>query len=78
MDIVIIVATLIAMIIVGRFLIHRLNAQHDARIAAFPYSDALPGVGRRSRKSRRPAGPAGPPGSPLVTTHREHRDGGGV
>jgi hypothetical protein len=67
------VSVIIAMIIMGVLLIHLLNGQHAERIAAFHYSDALPGIGRRSRKSRRPAGPAG---SPAVTTHREHHDGG--
>ncbi|MEU2725622.1 hypothetical protein [Streptomyces smyrnaeus] len=44
------------MIALGVLLIHRLNAQHDQRIAAFRYSAALPvRGGRRRRKRRRPA-----------------------
>jgi hypothetical protein len=42
---------IIFVIIAGMFLIHRLNAQHDERIGAFRYSDALAGIGWRSRKS---------------------------
>ena len=54
---VITVSVIIAMIMLGVLLIHLLNGQHNERIAAFRYSDALPGVGRRSRKSRQPASP---------------------
>lgn len=53
MEIVITVAVILAMIAVGVAVIRRLSTQHDARIAAFPYSDALPGVGRRLRKRHR-------------------------
>jgi hypothetical protein len=73
-DTVITVTAIVAMIIVGMFLIHLLNAQHAERITAFHYSDALPGIGRRSRKGRRPSGPAA--ASPVVTTRPEHRDRG--
>jgi hypothetical protein len=51
---VITVSVIIAMIMLGVLLIHLLNGQHNERIAAFHYSDALPGVGRRSRKNRQP------------------------
>ncbi|MEU6983805.1 hypothetical protein ABZ946_10280 [Streptomyces sp. NPDC046324] len=37
------VAVLIAL---GMRLIHRLNAQHDARIAAYHYSDPFPAIAR--------------------------------
>lgn len=47
------VVALLFLIAVGGVLIHRLNVQHGERIAAFPYSDALPGVGRRARRHRR-------------------------
>ncbi|MFD9215904.1 hypothetical protein ACFVY9_22930 [Streptomyces sp. NPDC059544] len=67
MEIAITVSVIIAMIIMGALMIHRLNGRHDERIAAFHYSDTLPGVGRRSRKGRRPAEHAGSPG------HRERR-----
>ena len=66
------VAVIIFVIIVGMFLIHRLNAQHDERIGAFRYSDALPGIGRRNRRSPRATGPKGPPAD---ATRREHREG---
>lgn len=67
METVITVSVIIGMIMLGMLLIHLLNGQHSERIAAFHYSDALPGVGRRSRKGRRPASPPdrrSPPGSP--------------
>ncbi|MFD7407054.1 hypothetical protein ACFV7R_31260 [Streptomyces sp. NPDC059866] len=66
------VAVIIFVIIVGMFLIHRLNAPHDERIGAFRYSDALPGIGRRNRKSPRATAPKGPPAD---ATRREHREG---
>ncbi|MFD0394066.1 hypothetical protein ACFQ3Z_24050 [Streptomyces nogalater] len=62
-----VVAVLLVLIAVGAVLIHRLNAQHEERIADFHYSDALPGIGRRPRRRRRGGGhdrSAGP-----------HRDG---
>jgi hypothetical protein len=49
MEIVVAVAAIVAAIIAGVFLIHRLNLQHGERITAFHYSDALPGIGRRHR-----------------------------
>ncbi|MFF8291451.1 hypothetical protein ACF068_19775 [Streptomyces sp. NPDC016309] len=48
----IVVALIIAMIGVGVIVIHLLNTQHDERIAAFRYSDALPGIGRRGGRER--------------------------
>ncbi|MDT0547934.1 MULTISPECIES: hypothetical protein [Streptomyces] len=72
METVITVFVIIAMIMLGVLLIHLLNGQHNERIAAFHYSDALAGVGRRSRKSRQPASPPDHPSSP---PHPEHRDG---
>lgn len=59
MGTIITVALIIAMIGAGMILIHRLNAQHEARIAAFRYSEALPGIGRLRGKNRRPEEPAG-------------------
>jgi hypothetical protein len=73
MEIAITVSVIIAMIIMGVLLIHQLNGQHNQRIAAFHYGDALPGIGRRRRKNRRPAAHAGAPTSPPAT-HDEHRD----
>ncbi|SDN32471.1 hypothetical protein [Streptomyces wuyuanensis] len=54
MGIAVTVSVIIAMIVIGVLLIRLLNGQHDERIAAFHYSDTLPGFGRRSRKGRRP------------------------
>ncbi|MFI7499176.1 hypothetical protein ACIBVL_11815 [Streptomyces sp. NPDC049687] len=54
-------ALIIAVIAMGIALIHQLNAQHDARIAAYRYSDALPGIGRLRAKNRRPARPSPAP-----------------
>jgi len=67
---VITVFVIIAMIMLGVLLIHRLNGRHNERIAAFHYSDALAGVGRRSRKSQ----PASPPDHPSSPPHPEPRD----
>ncbi len=64
---VIAVAALLVLIAVGAALLHRLHARHDERIAAFPYSDALPGVGRRPRRSRRPTAHATAPARPTAT-----------
>ncbi|GAA2461943.1 hypothetical protein [Streptomyces lavendulocolor] len=61
MGTVITVVLIIAMIGAGIALVHRLNAQHGARIAAFRYSEPLPGIGRSRGRNRRPAGP-GPAG----------------
>lgn len=55
MDALVTVAVVIAMIALGVLLIHRLNVQHDQRIAAFRYSAALPVRRSRRRKRRRPA-----------------------
>jgi hypothetical protein len=66
------VAVIVFVIIAGMFLIHRLNAQHDERIGAFRYSDALPGIGRRTRNGPRATVPKGPPAD---ATRREHREG---
>ena len=55
METIILIAVIAVMIAVGMRLIHLLNAQHDARIAAFHFSDPLPGIGRRSRKHHRRA-----------------------
>jgi hypothetical protein len=66
------VAVIIFVIIAGMFLIHRLNAQHDERIAAFRYSDVLPGIGRRNRKSPHATSPKSPPAD---AARREHQEG---
>ncbi|MER7043884.1 hypothetical protein [Streptomyces jumonjinensis] len=49
MTTVVVAAAIIAMILVGVALIHRLNARQQARTAAYHYGDTLPGVGRPHR-----------------------------
>ncbi|MGW2408342.1 hypothetical protein ACWCXK_27975 [Streptomyces sp. NPDC001739] len=72
METIITVAVITLMIVAGMALIHLLNAQHNERITAFPYSEALRGSGRRSCPNRQPTEPTEPP----VTTHHEHHTGG--
>ncbi|MFF5018638.1 hypothetical protein [Streptomyces sp. NPDC001165] len=72
METVVTVAVIIFVIVAGMFLIHRLNVQHDERIGAFRYSDALPGIGRRPRKSPRATVPKSPPAD---ATRHERREG---
>ncbi|MFE0332450.1 hypothetical protein ACFW08_37820 [Streptomyces sp. NPDC058960] len=64
-------AALLLLIAVGVVLIHRLNGQHAERIAAFHYSDALPGIGRRPRRHGRPAVDATVPTRPTATATAE-------
>jgi hypothetical protein len=73
---VIAVAVLLVLIAVGVVLIHRLNGQHAERIAAFHYSDALPGIGRRPRRHGRPAVDATVPTRPTATATAEDIDFG--
>ncbi len=61
METVVTAVLIIAVIAMGIVLIHQLNAQHDARIAAYRYGDALPGIGRLRAKSRRAAKPSASP-----------------
>ncbi|WP_420707723.1 hypothetical protein [Streptomyces sp. NRRL F-5135] len=63
---VIAVAVLLLLVAGGVVLIHQLNGQHDERIAAFHYSDVLPGIGRRPRRRRRPAVDASVPTHPAT------------
>jgi hypothetical protein len=47
------------LVALGLSLIHRLNAQHDARIAAFHFSDPFPAISRPPGRSHdRSAGQA--------------------
>lgn len=73
---VIAVAVLLLLIAVGVVLIHRLNDQHDERIAAFHYSDVLPGIGRRPRRRRRPAVDVSVPTRPTATAAADDIDFG--
>lgn len=69
-------AALLLLIAVGVVLIHRLNGQHAERIAAFHYSDVLPGIGRRPRRHGRPAVDATVPTRPTATATTEDIDFG--
>lgn len=54
------VAVILGMIALGVFLIHRLNSQHNDRIAAFHYGrSGLPAAGPAPRKARGRAGTSG-------------------
>ncbi|WP_369260179.1 hypothetical protein [Streptomyces sp. R35] len=57
METIVLVALIILAIGIGMLRIHLLNAQHDARIAAYHFSDPLPR----------------PPGLPDDTSRRAHR-----
>lgn len=61
METVVTAVLIIAVIAMGIVVIHQLNAQHDARIAAYRYGDALPGIGRLGAKNRRAAKPSASP-----------------
>ncbi|WP_329395870.1 hypothetical protein [Streptomyces melanogenes] len=45
---VLLVVAILLLIGIGMRLIHLLNAQHDARIASYQFSDTLPAFRRRS------------------------------
>ncbi|WJV47208.1 hypothetical protein [Streptomyces flavofungini] len=67
------IAAILAMIALGAFVIHRLNAQHAERIAQRQYSSRLTGrPGARGPAWLRPD--TAPP--PAVRARRDHRDGG--
>ncbi|MFI1766084.1 hypothetical protein ACH41H_29060 [Streptomyces sp. NPDC020800] len=61
METLVLIAATILATGIGILLIHMLNAQHDARIAAYHYSDPLPR----------------PPGQPDDTSWRAHRSHAG-
>lgn len=71
METVVTVIVLLAMIALGVLLIHRLNAQHNERIASFPYG--------RPRTTTKPPTPPPPPQPPTHTnptnphTRQPHR-----
>ncbi|MFG2875226.1 hypothetical protein ACGFYU_09495 [Streptomyces sp. NPDC048337] len=71
MDTIVLIAAIIVVTAIGMRLIHLLNTQDDARIAAHHFNDALPGVPRRSRKHHGRA--PGSPGQPDDTGRRAHR-----
>ncbi|MFI1183897.1 hypothetical protein ACH4UT_30745 [Streptomyces sp. NPDC020799] len=63
----------IIMIAVGAFLIHRVNAQHDERIAGFRCSGVLPW--RDSRSRNRPRSAIDPAGLRLTRNRHEQPHG---
>ncbi|ARX85279.1 MULTISPECIES: hypothetical protein [Streptomyces] len=72
MDTALTVAVILALIALGAFVIHRLNAQHADRIAQRQYSGRLTGrPGARGPAWLRPD--TAPP--PAVRARRGHRDG---
>jgi hypothetical protein len=75
MDVLVTVLALLAVIAAGVFLIHRLNAQHGDRIAAFHYGrDGVVAPGRKPtgrKPTRRTAATTNGAGE-----RRDHRDGG--
>ncbi|MEU9960649.1 hypothetical protein [Streptomyces sp. NPDC050982] len=68
------VVVILAMVALGAFLIHRLNNQHDERIAAFRFSRSLPAV-----RGPAPSAPKQDPGhaAAIGTSDRPRRDDGG-
>ncbi|MEU3958672.1 hypothetical protein AB0F42_02335 [Streptomyces buecherae] len=74
MEILITVFAIAVMIALGMLVIHQLNAQHEDRIALFPY-------GRSRRGGASPARPSHPAPDPTGGdrgghSRRDHRDGG--
>ncbi|MBC3983326.1 hypothetical protein H8N01_12335 [Streptomyces sp. AC536] len=74
MEILVTVCVIAAMIALGMLVIHQLNAQHEDRIALFPY-------GRSRRGGASPARPSHPApdhtgGRGAGHSRRDHRDGG--
>jgi hypothetical protein len=66
------VAVILGMIVLGVFLIHQLNSQHNDRIAAFHYGRArLPVAGPAPHKARDRAGTSG------TGRRHDHRGPGG-
>jgi nitrogen fixation-related uncharacterized protein len=77
METLVTVAVLLAMIALGAFLIHLLNGQHEQRIAAFHYSNLLPGVRSRKTKPRQQTDePGATPTSTGSSSRADQRDGG--
>lgn len=71
METVVIVVVLLAMIALGVLLIHRLNAQHNDRIASFRY-----GRSRTTPQAPAPPRPGDYAGPSDTGARRDHRDGG--
>jgi hypothetical protein len=68
------VVVLLAMVALGAFLIHRLNNQHDERIAAFRYSRSRPAArGPAPSAPQRVRGRAATSGT---GDRQDHGDGG--
>ncbi|WP_179080935.1 hypothetical protein [Streptomyces rectiverticillatus] len=73
MEIAVTLAVILGLVAVGALLIHRLNAQHDERIASFHYSGVLPWRDSRNRKRPRSAND---PAGPLVARNRGEQSHG--
>ncbi|WP_406059808.1 hypothetical protein OG462_21425 [Streptomyces sp. NBC_01077] len=65
METLIALAAAAVLIALGMRLIHRLNAQHDARIAAHHFSDPYPAIARPPGHSHHP--PTGQPAGHRLT-----------
>jgi hypothetical protein len=68
------VVALVAMVALGAFLIHRLNNQHDERIATFHYSRSRPAA--RGPAPSAPQKVRGRAGTSGTGDRRDHRNGG--
>ncbi|MFI9210944.1 hypothetical protein ACIGW7_22860 [Streptomyces sp. NPDC053253] len=66
METLIVIAAVALLIALGMRLIHRLNAQHDARIAAHHFSDPFPAIFRPPGHGHHP--PAEEPSGRRVTS----------
>ncbi|GHC50279.1 hypothetical protein GCM10010507_27620 [Streptomyces cinnamoneus] len=73
METVVTLVVILAMVAAGALLIHRLNAQHDERIAGFHYSGVLPW--RDGRSQNRPRSAIDPAGPLLARMRREQPHG---
>jgi hypothetical protein len=68
------VVALVAMVALGAFLIHRLNNQHDERIATFHYGRSRPAA--RGPAPSAPQKVRGRAGTSGTGDRRDHRNGG--
>lgn len=76
MNVFLTVVGLLALIVLGAFLIHRLNAAHAERIATHGYDHARSGGPRHDTGTMRPPSWPRPSVSPDVTERHDQRDGG--
>ncbi|MFF1447791.1 hypothetical protein ACFVYF_06510 [Streptomyces sp. NPDC058274] len=76
MDAFLTAAAFILLIVVAALVIHRLNAQHDERIALHTYSPRLPGTRHGSGAQPPFPSPDAPEAPAAAQGGRDHRDGG--